>query len=71
MKLFSKSRVANETRTVFAWWPVTVRSIETVPDKRLKVVSEKLVWLERVGVRYILQSGMYLGKTYYTLDEDS
>lgn len=71
MQLYSCSRVANETRTVFAWWPVRIRSVEVMPDKKLKVIHEKIVWLQRVGVRHILQSGIYQGKTYYELEKET
>ena len=70
MLLHSSTHIANETKIVFAWLPVKVVSMEVHPDKNVKVVREEIVWLEKVGVRYLLQSGAYRGKEYFKVSED-
>lgn len=70
MLLFSSSHIANETKIVFAWLPVKVISMEVHPDKNVKVIKEEIVWMEHVGVRYMLQTGVYRGKEYFKCDKD-
>ena len=71
MRLFSRSSIANETKTVFAWLPVRVVSMDVHVDKNVKVVRVEWLWLEYVGMRHIMQSGNYRGVEYYKLDNDA